>query len=120
MSTQPYHFIGEPIEAIFHEPPALEKKPGCPDAFRWRGETYPVTELLEEWFDYRRRGRMARNMAPEHAAVASIRGSRGVGRFYFRVRVSDGRIFEIYYDRSPKDAGNQKGSWFLMGERVEG
>lgn len=119
MSTQPFHFIGEPIEAIFHEPPALEKKPGCPDGFRWRGEEYAVVELLEEWFDYRRRGRMARNMAPQHAAVASNRGSLGVGRFYFRVRVQDGRIYEIYYDRSIKDAGNRKGSWFMMGERLE-
>jgi hypothetical protein len=119
MSTQPYHFIGEPIEAIFEQPPSLEKKPGCPTAFRWREQTFSIQELLEEWFDFRRRGRMARNMAPQHAAVASTRGSLGVGRFYFRVRVQDGRIFEIYYDRSPKDAGNRKGAWFIMGERRE-
>ena len=28
----PFRFIGEEIEVVFDEPPALEKKPGCPDA----------------------------------------------------------------------------------------
>ncbi|HEY9088360.1 MAG TPA: DUF6504 family protein [Anaerolineaceae bacterium] len=119
MSTQPLRFIGEPIQAVFDQPPLLEKRPPCPDGFTWREQIYRITELLEEWFDYSRRGRMARNMAPQHAAVASSRGSLGVGRFYFRVRVMDGRIFEIYYDRAPKDAANRKGSWMLMGERSE-
>lgn len=117
MSTQPLRFIGEPIQVIFDQLPSLEKKPGCPNGFVWRDATFRVTELLEEWFDFSRRGRMARNMAPQHAAAASTRGSLGVGRFYFRVRVEDGRIFELYYDRAPKDAGNRKGGWMLMGER---
>ena len=117
METRPFRFIEEPIQVQFDQPPLLEKAPPCPSAFIWREETYRIAELLEEWHDYRRRGRMARNMAPAHAAVASNRGSLGVGRFYFRVLVEDGRIFEIYYDRAPKDAGNRKGSWHLLGER---
>jgi hypothetical protein len=117
METRPFHFIEEPITVEFDRPPALEKSPPCPSAFRWQGETFKITALLEEWHDYRRRGRMARNMAPAHAAVASNRGSLGVGRFYFRVQVEDRRIFEIYYDRAPKGVGDRKGSWYLLGER---
>lgn len=110
------HFIGEPIEPAFDEPPELTKKPGCPDGFVWKGETHRVAEALAEWHDYRRRGRMAQNMQPEHAATAARRGSWGVGRDYFRVRVTDGRTFELYYDRAPKDANDRLGGWYLYRE----
>ena len=76
-------FIAEPVQALFDQPPALEKKPGCPDGFIWRGETYRIVARLSEWHDYGRRGRMARNMQPQHAAAASRRGSWGVGRDHF-------------------------------------
>jgi len=117
--SRPIRFISEPIEAHFLEPPALEKKPGPPNSFTWRGEVYKVVEVLSEWVDYTRKGRMARNMQPQHAAVASRRGSWGVGLFYFRVRTETGRIFDLYYDRAPKDADHRKGEWFLYQELEE-
>ncbi len=116
MDRQPLHFYDEAIQVDFDQPPALEKKPTCPTAFTWRGETFRVSELTKEWVDYRRRGRSARNMQTQHAAVATTRGSWGVGRFYFQVKVDSGQIFEIYYDRAPKDADTRKGSWVLVGE----
>jgi len=94
----------------------LEKKPNAPDAFTWRGQTYRVVEVLSEWVDYERKGRMRRNMQPQHAAVASGRGSWGVGQFYFRVRTESDQIFDLYYDRAPKDVDNRKGEWFLNQE----
>jgi hypothetical protein len=75
--------------------------------------------MLASWVDYERRGRMARNMQPQHARVAETRGSWGVGRFFFQVKVSDGRIFELYYDRAPKDADQRLGSWMLVSELVD-
>ena len=119
-ALNPLHFYDEPVEVSFTQPPALEKKPSCPDAFTWRGQAYAIVDLLAEWVDYRRRGRMARNMQPQHAVVASERGSWGVGRFYFRVKVDTGQVFELYYDRAPKDAGARKGSWVLVGEYEAG
>lgn len=113
MDLIPLHFIGEPVEVHFSRPPALEKIPGPPDSFLWRGIEYPILEVLSEWHDYRRRGRMARNMQPKHAATAVRRGSWGVGRDYYRVCTSGGRIFDLYYDRAPKDADQRKGGWFL-------
>jgi hypothetical protein len=110
------HFFDQPIEPVFDQPPAREKTPDCPDGFVWERQTHRVTELLAAWSDFTRRGRSARNMRPEHAAVAAGRGSLGVGRFYFRVRVDSGRIFDIYYDRAPKDADRRKGSWFVYRE----
>jgi Domain of unknown function (DUF6504) len=119
MEYQPLRFIGETIDAKFDEPPALEKKPGCPAQFIWRETAFTVVELLSEWHDYNRRGRMARNMQPQHASRASTRGSWGVGQDYYRVRTEDSRIFDIYYDRSPKSVDQRKGSWFLYRELIE-
>ncbi len=117
MESVPIHFIDEPVDVLFDHAPMLEKKPDCPTGFVWRGETFRIVELLGEWVDTERRGRMARNMAPEHAARASVKGSWGVGRFFFRVTVAGGRIFDLYYDRAPKDSAHRKGAWFLKGER---
>ncbi len=116
MEPKPIRFIEEPIEVHYEQAPLLEKKPGPPDGFTWREQFYQVVEVLKEWHDYRRRGRMARNMQPQHAEVVSHRGSWGVGLDYYRVRTDTGRIFDIYYDRAPKDADRRKGQWFLNQE----
>ena len=116
VDARPLRFIGEPVEVQFDTPPLLEKQPTCPDRFVWRGETHRIAGVLGEWRDFGRRGRMARNMAPAHAAVAAQRGSWGVGRFYFCVRTGSGRVFDLYYDRAPKDAETRKGAWFLYRE----
>lgn len=113
-------FIGQAIEVEFDRAPMLSKKPGCPDRFVWQGVTYVIVELLHQWHDYSRRGRMASNMQPAHAATAARRGSWGVGRFFFRVRVRSGQVFEIYYDRAPKDADRRHGGWFLTQALTEG
>ena len=109
-------FHADPIAVFFDHPPLLEKKPHCPDRFTWQEAQFTVERLLAEWVDYGRRGRMARNMRPENLSRARVRGSWGVGRFHFRVRVVGGRIFEIYYDRAPQ--GDRKGNWVLSREIV--
>ncbi len=119
MTLVPTRFIGETIDVTFDQPPLLEKKPPCPDRFTWQGKTVEIAAVISEWADYERRGRMARNMRPSHTAVASSRGSWGVGRFYFRVRTGDGCVFDLYYDREPKSADNRKGAWFLYRELAE-
>jgi len=99
--------------------PARPKTPPCPDGFTWEGQAYRVTGKLSAWTDFTRRGRMARNMRPAHAAVAAERGSLGVGRFYFRVRVDTGQVFDLYYDRLIKDVDDRLGHWFLYRELSE-
>jgi hypothetical protein len=116
MELQPLRFIDEPVEVHFDQPPTFEKSPPCPDGFVWRGTTFRVVELLSEWRDYHRRGRMAANMRPAHAEMAQERGSWGVGRFYFRVRTDAGSIFDLYYDRAPQGLANRKGAWYIFRE----
>ncbi|MHB0924659.1 MAG: DUF6504 family protein [Bellilinea sp.] len=111
-------FIDEPIEAVFDSPPIFEKSPPCPAGFIWREQTFRIVELMAEWKDFRRRGRMSNNMIPAHLSRAERIGSWGVGRFFFRVRTENDSVFEIYFDRAPADAGDRKGRWVLFGERT--
>jgi hypothetical protein len=120
LEPRPIHFLDQPIEVSFHTPPAREKLPHCPDGFTWEGRTYRIIETLSEWTDFTRRGRMSRNMSPEHAEVASGRGSLNVGRFYFRVRVDTGQLFDLYYDRAIKNVDDHKGEWFVYRELADG
>ena len=118
-TLQPIHFYDDPIHVLFDTPPAREKSPDCPNGFIWNDVTYRVTEMLSAWSDFARRGKMARNMRPAHAVVAASRGSLNVGRFYFRVRVETGQVFDIYYDRAMKNVDERKGQWFIYRELQE-
>ncbi len=119
MNNPASHFIGEEIEIHFDTAPVRLKLPPCPDGFTWHRQPYRVIEKISEWTDFTRRGRMARNMRPTHAAAAAERGSLGVGRFYFRVRTETGRVFDLYYDREIKDVDDRLGHWFLYRELTD-
>ena len=119
MPYLPIHFIDEPIEVLFDEPPVYRKSPVCPNGFVWQGRPYHIAEKVGEWQDYERRGRMAQNMTPGHATNASRRGSWGVGRFFFRIRTQGGAVYDLYYDRAPKNADDRLGAWFIYRELEE-
>ncbi len=110
------HYIGEIVTVEFDRRPLFSKRPHCPDRFLWRGETHAIVEVMAQRVDFGRRGRMAQNMQPEHAARAAERGSWGVGRYFFTVRTAGGRVFELYYDRAPKGSDHPEGEWFLRYE----
>ena len=112
-------FIGENVEVFFITEPAYKKTPPCPDGFIWRGESFKVVRLIEAWSSFERKGRMARNMQPQHASRATKKGSWGVGRFSFQVETTGCRVFDLYYDRAPKDADDRQGKWVLFCERVQ-
>ena len=116
MEWKPIRFIEEPVEVSFEQTPLLEKVPNCPSGFIWRETPFTIVELISEWHDYTRRGRMAHNMRPEHAAAAERRGSWGVGLAYFRIMTDSGRVFDLYYDRAPRDVHHRKGVWLLYQE----
>jgi hypothetical protein len=118
-NLHPIHFYDQTIQPIFDTPPVREKAPDCPDGFIWGDTTYRVTAMLSAWTDFARRGKMARNMRPAHAMVAANRGSLNVGRYYFRVRVETGQIFDIYYDRAMKNVDDRKGQWLIYRELEE-
>ncbi len=118
MELIPKQFLGEVITVEFDQAPATIKNPYCPQRFTWRDTELKVVELLEEWRDPSRKGRMARNQREAHLQRSRQVGSWGVGRIYFRVRVQDGRHFDLYYDRAPA-GGYPEGRWFLFRELAE-
>ena len=120
MTLTPITFIGEKITVKYIQPLLFSKRPSCPDGFYWREREYSIVTSLEEWVDFTRRGRQARNMSPQHAVMAEARASWGVGRYHFHVRVADGRLYHLYYDRAPRDIDERMGEWFLVAELVEG
>jgi hypothetical protein len=115
----PVQFIGEELETTFEKAPLYSKKPGAPNSFTWQGEKFDVKDTLSTWFDFGRKGKAAKNMREENLREAKRRGSWGVGRYYFRVESEGGRVFDLYYDRAPKDAGDRAGHWFLWREMEE-
>lgn len=115
-STNKPVYIGEIISVGFDEPLLFSKKPDCPSDFSWRGKTFRVAEALSEWQDFSRKGKFSRNMQDAHLERANIKGSLGVGRFYFRVRTDESRVFDIYYDRSIKNTFDTGGCWVLFQE----
>lgn len=118
INEQNCRFIDTAITVRYNVPPLLEKKPRCPDAFEWDGNVFIIREMVMEWVDYTRRGRMARNMSEAHSKAAAGKGSWGVGRFFFRVETEGSRVFDIYYDRAPKGLEERKGRWMLFREFI--
>ncbi len=112
-------FIDQKVEVRFKTPPLYVKSPPCPDALFWDGMWHEIIREISSWTDFTRKGKMKRNMQPQHAARASSQGSWGVGRYSFQVETKEGRIFEIYFDRAPKDVDDRLGNWYLLGERVK-
>jgi hypothetical protein len=111
-------FIGEEIDVVFNTPPLFTKKPECPDELVWRNQKYRIVKILMAWQDISRRGSREKNMSPEHAERASLKGSWGVGRYHFRIETSKGEIFEIYYDRAPEKSADRSGHWFLLSRYI--
>jgi hypothetical protein len=109
-------FYADEIEVRFDQEPVFEKRPGPPSAFTWRGEEYVVVEVLNEWHDYRKRGKSKTLYERERGSYwvkkSERRGSWGVGRDHYRVRTASGEVFDIYYDRAPKGR-DSKGQWIL-------
>jgi hypothetical protein len=112
----PLRFIGEEITVEFDQVRFPLKKPAAPDRFIWSEREYKVTRVLSAWREYERKGKLARNMQPYNLRMAAKRGSWGVGRFYFRVQIQEGRVFDLYYDRAPDDVSDRLGHWFLLRE----
>ena len=112
-------FIDEPIDVIYQHAPLRAKTPGCPDGFVWHGGQFEVKTLVSEWKDFSRRGRLSRNMNPTRHKRALVTGSRGSGRFFFRVLVRQGRVFDLYYDRAAKDVQDKSGHWVLFREFIQ-
>ena len=111
-------FISDQIEPWFDEEPTLLKRTGVPTGFVWRGERHEIAALLAEWHDYSK-SREPGNTRRTQATLDRQRGGWGTGRDYYRVRTTEGRTFDLYYDRRPRSR-EIIGSWILYQELTDG
>lgn len=75
-------------------------EPGLPEGFCWRGVRLDVVETLSTWKESSREGGRAG-------------GELYLRRHCYRLRMSDGAIWTIYFTRQSPRSGNVKQRWFL-------
>lgn len=91
------HFIGEPLtpaQTDFELGAMSRGEPGVPGAFDWRDERLEVARLERTW-----------------RSTRDDRGDTYLAKHWYALRLSDGRLAEIYFERHPKKAGAAR--WWL-------
>jgi Family of unknown function (DUF6504) len=97
-------FVGEritPEDASFSLSPMAAGKPGLPSKFSWKGKSFSVLEVLEEW--------------KECGDCRHGSGERYVRKHWFRVRTTDDLEMKIYFERQARSSGGSR--WRLYSLR---
>ncbi len=93
-------------EAITPEGPSADSarmargEPGLPKAFTWRGESFGVVREVSAWKESSREG-------------ARAGGELYLRRHYFKLKMTSGDLWTIYFVRQSPRSGNPKNRWFL-------
>ncbi len=74
--------------------------PGLPAGFRWRERTLRIVAVLDHWKHSEREGGRAG-------------GGLYLRRHYFRLRMSDGSTWVVYFMRRQSRGGSPRRRWFL-------
>ena len=96
-------FVSEPITphtGTFDATAMATGLPGLPRGFVWRGTAYTVVNELATW----------KESAPEGGRPG---GERYLRRHCFRLRMSDGSEWTVYFVRQTPRSGSAKTRWFL-------
>ena len=82
-------------------------EPGLPTGFTWHDDSIEIVEQLAAWKQSSREG-------------ARAQGDLYLRRHYYRLRMSDGTTWVVYFVRQSPRSGNPKNRWFLYTiERTE-
>ncbi len=89
-----------PVRGTSDSAPMAAGLPGLPEGFVWRGKSFGISEVLEQW------------------KQTSREGGRAGGQMYLRrhcytLRMSDGSIWSVYFVRQTPKSGSPKTRWFL-------
>lgn len=96
-------FISEPLRALpgaFDTAAMATGLPGLPAGFQWRGRTLRIAAVLGHWKHSEREG-------------GRSDGSLYLRRHYFRLRMSDGTVWVVYFVRRTARGGSPRQRWFL-------
>ena len=94
--------ISERLEPVLAEVDARRVVIGAPllpTRFVWRGKEYRVAEVLEEW----------KETGPCHHGS----GERYVRKHWFRLRMTTGEEFKVYFERHARSPKELKQRWWL-------
>jgi phosphoribosylglycinamide formyltransferase-1 len=100
-------FVGEaitPEDMSFSVSPMAAGKPGLPWKFSWKGRTFSVLEVLEEW--------------KETGDCRHGSGERYVRKHWFRVKTTEDLEMRIYFERQGRSSGGSR--WRLYSIRSTG
>jgi Domain of unknown function (DUF6504) len=76
------------------------REPALPAGFSWRGDTYQVVATAGAWKESDREGGRAT-------------GELYLRRHYYRLSMSDGSMWTVYFTRQGPRSGDPKKRWFL-------
>jgi hypothetical protein len=95
-------FISEAItpEESSFELPSVIGEPALPRRFKWRGRTYEVREVVRAWKEHE----------PDRTHGG---GELYLRKHWFDVRVADGSVMKIYFQRQPTSRRAAKARWWL-------
>jgi hypothetical protein len=101
-------FISESIEprgAGFDAAAMARGEPGLPPGFLWRSDSYDIVERLESW----------KQSSPEGGRAG---GELYLRRHYYKLRMSDGTLWTVYFTRQTPRTGSAQRRWFLLSRRL--
>ena len=96
-------FVSEPItphKTAFDTRAMAAGLPGLPGGFDWRDESYQVSVELMAW----------KRSQPEGGRAG---GERYLRRHYYRLRMSDGSVWTVYFLRQTPKSGSPTSRWYL-------
>jgi len=97
------NFISEPITprtGTFDTSAMGRGLPGLPAGFSWRDATFGIKQTLSAWKESTREGGV------EH-------GELYLRRHCFKLLMSDGSTWTVYFIRQPPGRGSARTRWFL-------
>lgn len=103
------NFIGEAIEpegGSFSASAMATGKPGLPRSFAWRGGSFSVLEILEEW--------------KEAGDCRHGSGERYVRKHWFRVRTTEHLEMKIYFERQGRSSGGSRWRLYTIRNTASG
>jgi hypothetical protein len=89
----------EPLNGTFDTGRMALGEPGLPQRFRWRGQEYEITDVLERW--------------KTTGDCRSGSDERYVRRHWFLVATRDGSEMRLYFDRQPRGSSGARQRWWL-------
>jgi hypothetical protein len=101
-AAMPDQFISEAIipDAASFGRPATVGEPTLPQRFTWRKQKFEIREVVRVWKEHE----------PDRTHGS---GELYLRKHWFEVRVDDGSVMKIYFQRQPMSGRSAKARWWL-------